>query len=615
VFFEVDFPQGTSVQAAEVAVSAALSRHEALRTTFGVDEAGRPEQTIHPVDKLPPVARVVLNDTEGRAELARELARHEFDLTAEMPVMVTIVSVDNDEVHFAVICCSHVVCDYYSQEIIRTDILALLGDPMPSYTESLGDPGPQPLDIALEEARGGETRAEATAMRYWGKALSAAPSRHFWRSYPPSSQTYRAQAVSYDAPVLMSRYAVAQDSTPTIVYTALVHLLLALISGNTTTLVRFYFTGRPRYLEKSVGPFHRYLFSTMEIPEEEGISACVRATTSSIMAARSRFAIDHLSFREAEIREEARRGSAFAWGSIANVLDTARFRAGWRELASTSPAMHRDDEYFPVTTLGPDVNERGMEVFLTVLADSVRIGVQADYNSMAFRPEDIEILVRGPWDIIRDSLATGGDTTVADLRKRYGLPRPESTAHVAVCAPGVRDTRDVLEQFPGVTASFVTLRLGRSPAEVVAYVAVDRPGVTATDLRDYVMTTLRPAAAVICPGYFIICDTAPADPDKESSWHTVRRLCEGTGSSQRCLVSHTASEAALLQAIGESSDRGPADLAKSYVEGGGALLHVPAILQRLSRLGFAGLHARDFDGHARLYQLARRLSSTGVAEP
>jgi Condensation domain len=614
LFVEVDFPEGFSPQAAETATRSVLARHEAFRTTFGLDESGMPQQLVHPAEKLPPIARTVLTDPGGRQELVRELRRHEFG-PLEMPVAATIVLTDDDRVDFLVVCCSHLACDYYSLEIIRKEILALLESQGPPDPSALPDRGPQPLDIALAERIGEITKSEGAAIRHWTKALSTAPLRTFWRSYPADTEIYQAKATSYDAPIMLSRYALSNGCTPSIVYTALVHVMMSLLSGSASTLVRFYFTGRSRRFQNVVGPFHRHLFSTLEIADSDTLSECVRRAARVIMAARARYAVNHLAFREAEIREEANRGSSFAWGTVVNVLETAEFLDGWRKLPGTSPRVPRSDYLYPLQAIGPDANERGMEVFLSTLMDPVCQGVQADYNSLAFSEDEAEILVRGPWDILRHSLANGDDPTIADLRKQYGSAPSRSATDAATYAAGLRDTEVVLERFPGVTASFLTVRQGGSPVEVVAYVAVDKPQVTTEDLRDHVLASLRPSTAVICPSYFIICDAVPPDRADENSWRTVKWLSEGTGVRGDTLRSRSRQETALLQAIMEVDDGWSPDLARSYIECGGALLKVPAILRRLTKAGFAGLHTREFEGHARLYQLAARLHDTDAARP
>jgi hypothetical protein len=614
VLLEIECPEGVTSQAVDIAARLVLSRHEAFRTTFGLDAAGMPEQLIHPVGDLPPIAHVVLDSPDGDAQAILELASHEFNISAEMPVKATIISRQAGQGDSLLICCPHVVCDYHSMEIIRAEILALLENPGSEENSALPNRGPQPLDIAFGEALSYSTRSEAIAARYWVKALSAAPLRNFWRSYDIDTEMYQARATSHDAPVLLSRYALAHGSTPSIIYTALIHIIISLISNRASTLVRFFFTGRPHHFENSVGPFHRELFSTVEISDSDTLSACLRKATTVIMQARARYSLDYLSFREAEIKEETRRGSAFAWGTIVNVADTPEFRSRWRELPD-APASTHGEPLYSVTPVGSGANERGMEVFLRAVIEPTFMSVIAEFNSTAVRPENAEILVRGPWDIIRNSLATGEDTEIAGLRRRYGFapparPEEEGTAH----ALRLRDTEAVLERFPGVTASFLAVRSDRSPAEVVAYAAVDRHEITTTDLRDHVLSTLKPSAAVICPDYFIICDAVPGDRTSETSWRTVKRLAQGTGISPRRFLCHTVQEAALLQAIREVSHGESADLAKSYVESGGTLLKVPAILRLLARAGFTGLRAKDFESHAQLYQLARRLSSDPPAE-
>jgi hypothetical protein len=605
VYVGIGCPAGLTPEAIDKAARSVLSRHESFRTTFGLDAAGLPEQLIHPVSDLPPIGYVISDSPDEHAWAIRETIRHEFDISAELPVRAIIIVSEVSQGNFLLICSPHIVCDYLSMQLIRAEILAVLEDLGSGKNPPLPDCGPQPLDLALEEALARGAGGEAAATRYWTEALSTAPLRNFWSSCDADTEMYKASAESYDAPVLLSRYALRVGSTPSIVYLTLVHVLISLISNRASTIVRFYFAGRRRRFENSVGPFHRELFSVTEISDSDTLSGCLRKVAAVIMRARARYSLDYLSFREVEIKEESRRGSAFAWGTVVNLIETPDFRSCWRELPDAPASAECAEPSYSVRSIGPDANERGLEVFLLTVLDPAAMTVTAEFNSADLRPEDAENLIRGPWDIIRDSLASGEDFTVADLRRRYGRTPagPE-----AGCAPGLLDTQAVLDRFPGVTASFLAARPDRSPAGLTAYVAVDSHEITATDLRDHILAALRPSVALVCPDYFIICAAAPGDPASETSWRAVRRLGEGTGVAPRRLLGHTPQETTLLAAIGEVSGGESADLAKSYVEGGGTLLKVPAILRHLARAGFTGLRAKDFESHARLHQLARKLT-------
>lgn len=614
VSVEIKCPEGATRQAVDKAARLVLGHHEAFRTTFGLDAAGTPEQLVHPVSVLPPIAHVVVDGPSEHAQVIRELTSHEFDISTELPVKAIVISRAADQKIFLLICCPHIACDYRSMEIVRTEVLTFLKNPGSAKNPAVQNLGPQPLDIAFEEALRCRTRSEITAASYWARALSEAPLRNFWCSYNADTEIYRARAKSHNAPALLSRYALAHSSTPSATYTALIHIIISLISSHATTLVRFYFTGRSRTFENSVGPFHRELFSTMEISDSDTLSVCVRKAVATIMRARARYELDYLSFREAEIREESRRGSAFAWGTIVNLVDTPQFRARWRELPDVPTAAQCDEATYSVTPVGTDVNERGIEVFLSALIDSSFMSVTAEFNSKAISPEEAEILVRGPWEIIEASLAKGDDPKIAALRERYGFRRTGTREEGTLPTPGLRDTEALLERFPGVLASFLTMRQTNSSADIEAYVAVDRPDITPADLHDHVLAALKPAAAVVCPTYFVICEAVVGDRTNESSWRTARRLAVGTGIRRCGLPGHTEPEAALLRAISEANNGAAADLAKSYVESGGTLLKVPALLRQLSRAGFTGLRAKDFEDHARLYQLARRLSNNGTGQ-
>src|SRR5580698_1808541 len=73
VHIEIDCPEGVTPRAADTAVRLVLSRHEALRTTFGLDAAGRPEQLIHPVSEIAPIEHIISENSDEHTQAILEL--------------------------------------------------------------------------------------------------------------------------------------------------------------------------------------------------------------------------------------------------------------------------------------------------------------------------------------------------------------------------------------------------------------------------------------------------------------------------------------------------------------------------------------------------------------
>src|SRR5580658_7544836 len=97
-----------------------ITRHESLRTVFTADD-GEPYQRVLPAGQAAvpvTVATVSQADLGGLIEAA---ARHEFDLTTELPVRAWLFSLADDE-HVLVLLCHHIASDGWSMQVLMADL-------------------------------------------------------------------------------------------------------------------------------------------------------------------------------------------------------------------------------------------------------------------------------------------------------------------------------------------------------------------------------------------------------------------------------------------------------------------------------------------------------------
>lgn len=139
------------------------ARHPALRTTYDLADPDRLRQVVHPADaesaEIPQVAVPAGADPTDFAEgYARELASRVFDLTAEEPWRVAVVTLDGRPTHL-VTAIHHIAADLWSENLLAEDLLTLLSGGEPTA------PVDSPLDLATAQhsARGRADHAETEA--------------------------------------------------------------------------------------------------------------------------------------------------------------------------------------------------------------------------------------------------------------------------------------------------------------------------------------------------------------------------------------------------------------------------------------------------------------------
>lgn len=167
-------PPERTIDQVAAALSALLSRHEALRTRFRETPDGRWLQHVAsegdlPFDVLdaPPATAVQVVE-----EVADELAGRTFRHADELPFRCALVLDDGRPAHLALVF-SHLGADFWGvRELERELSELLLGDTAP-------EPDWQPLDQAGFETDGPGAARGAAAVTYWRKTLDRVPATLF----------------------------------------------------------------------------------------------------------------------------------------------------------------------------------------------------------------------------------------------------------------------------------------------------------------------------------------------------------------------------------------------------------------------------------------------------
>ncbi|TDC84547.1 hypothetical protein E1193_05300 [Micromonospora sp. KC606] len=492
-----------------------LVRHEALRTAFRLDGAGVPVQVVHaPGD---PVVRLCDEDSDA----AREAFRRSL---TEPP----FVDADTELVRFGVIrsgdlavellmVVSHAVFDGHSERIVLADLAA-------ACRATAGDHRPgshQPADSALDEESGELLLSRTTAERFWREEVRRIPARLFVPLRPGVFQRYGASYRSTALPPALVLAARRHRTSPAVVYSALVHALLAIMSRAPATVVRNHFVGRTSRERDVVGCYHCILPTTVDVSDRPSLGALIERLRLRTFQVQSRYRLGQLALREILAAEERRRGVAFAVGTTVNFDHSPELtelqRRGDRELTDL---LTRAGELELAMGRGETTPDRiGFDAYLMCTVEPGAMWILASFNSMVLDPGHMRALVTGPELILRAYL-----------------------------------------DGPDLTLDQVAARLG-------------------TAIGDPVLVDLGPGE-----------DPGPADgPDGD--------LAAAPPAAGRAL------RAAVAQLHGLDS----VDPDRCYLETGGRLLLVPAVLARLAAAGWSGLVPDDFARPVPLTRLAVRL--------
>jgi len=184
-------PPETTVDDVVAVLRFSMSRHQALRTRFHLDDRGRPDQQV--VAEAGEVT-VDLFDVDGddepgefAAALRWEYEDRDFDYAHEWPVRLGVVRRRGVVTHVVVMYC-HLIIDGYGMDAMNRDLVHL-----DRATGQATGPvaGIQPLDQARAQASTAGERQSDAAMRYWEPLLRNVSARRFPFPGPSSPRTPR----------------------------------------------------------------------------------------------------------------------------------------------------------------------------------------------------------------------------------------------------------------------------------------------------------------------------------------------------------------------------------------------------------------------------------------
>ncbi|KUI06088.1 non-ribosomal peptide synthetase [Mycobacterium sp. IS-3022] len=278
------------------ALADVVGRHESLRTRFPATE---PQQLVVPAEQADFGWQVIdAGDWPGGRldDAIAEVARHPFDLAAEIPLRATLFRLADDE-HVLAIVVHHIAADGWSITPLARDLGAAYASRCAGRTPDWAPLPVQYVDYTLwQREQLGDLddpdSAIAAQAAYWERALAGMPERLELptdRPYPPVADNRGARIV-VDWPAELheriARLAREHDATSFMVVQAALAVVLSKISGSSDVAVGFPVAGRrDPALDELVGFFVNTLALRVELTGNPSVAEVLGQVRTRSVAA------------------------------------------------------------------------------------------------------------------------------------------------------------------------------------------------------------------------------------------------------------------------------------------------------------------------------------------
>jgi amino acid adenylation domain-containing protein len=155
-----------------------VARHDALRTTFNVEDGGPVQRVTPATGVLLPIVTCAGDDEAARRSAAYRQAEIEvakpFDLAAGPLLRAILLRINNTE-HLLVVTVHHIVCDAWSLDLFRRDLANFYEERLSGRSPDLPAPVLQYGDYARWQRRWLQGDVQAKLIAYWRDKLDGAP--------------------------------------------------------------------------------------------------------------------------------------------------------------------------------------------------------------------------------------------------------------------------------------------------------------------------------------------------------------------------------------------------------------------------------------------------------
>jgi hypothetical protein len=232
--FVVECSRRPTVDEATSIVRTVIERHEALRTRLRIDPD---TQDLPQRGEIPMWIVAAEADDDTAARVLAELRAHSFRPGDELPTRLALIT-EAGAVREIVVVLSHVFVDGYGGYLVVNELKALLSGAAASALPRVTQ---QPLDQAAFECSPAGQRRSAHTIAHWRQTLATAPVTMFPEPAVAPSTPDRFRRVMMRSEALaacLHRIALDNNTTTSIVLMALNAVVLGLVAGHDTVVVK-----------------------------------------------------------------------------------------------------------------------------------------------------------------------------------------------------------------------------------------------------------------------------------------------------------------------------------------------------------------------------------------
>ncbi|MFC0526671.1 condensation domain-containing protein [Phytohabitans kaempferiae] len=590
-----DLPAKVTNAEVTKAFSTLLLRYEALRTTFGLTDAGLPYQKVatttpHSIPEY---------DLSADPQIA-------FEVTSEVSASVIqphgcplyhVAILADREMRWLVLAVSHLVADGESMDVLRRAFYQIL------LGEAPLDAGRQPAEQALLETSPAYRRRLDRALAGFEEAVRQAPARLFplmRHEVPPGTcllARLRSAAVDSAARGLAARLGV---TTPAIYSTVFVACLTTL-SRNPHYAIYVNFRGRfDAAMEGSVGCYFTRGLVAGSTGDGVSFLALTRSIQEQTLRAMESSIYSHCEAEEARVRVERARGRLLP---LASTFDYA-------EASPEGPPRDETacDEVSVEETEHPIPNN---ELSIMVRAGAGTAELELLGSAAALTGDELASAVRAMGQVIVALSEDPGalDADIGKLLRRHGMPQQAYGPDVVYSDAtwiNLAATRELVASHEYVRDACV---VASGDSTLVAYVVAKSPELRPWQLRRHMLDQLHAHPGAAVPHRFSVVDASPPSGERDATaWERQTVVEEGDGRWSPRREPASLKEHAISSAIRRFHPGIEVDVNTDYVSLGGHALLAPAVARTVEGSGYAGLTALDLLQPCSIAALARRLS-------
>jgi hypothetical protein len=528
---------GRSLDDVTRALAGLISRHESLRTLFGVDAAGEWTQQVTTSGELLVEVHEAGYRLDATEALLKQRLNAQFALDREWPIRAAIITSGGAPAKVLLVL-THMAADFTSLGIIARDFRRLM-------SSSIGQaPGPailHPLDQAkLEMSPLARRRADA-ALRYWETTLRAAPQCMLAvpEHRPADSSRGMATLRSRAAALALARIADRTQASQSLVILAAVATLLGLRTVNDQCLITAICANRftPASADY-VGTIAQDALIAVDLTAET-FDEIIQATRSAALTAYYFSQYDTGSLWQVidDVGED--RGTEFHRDCVMNDLNSAAAQVLTGHAGSLPERGDAANAMRDTRLVWAETDPRPVLFYFEVYRLSrhdVSLSVWADPSR--FPPAEVEDFLFAVERLL--VAADRRNVPAREIGELAGLRpvlRDASWRRIDSCwieMPAVQQLLDdVVASVPGVDAAQVfrtrDVTGDRTGEALVAYASASGDCITPQALHAQFRQRLPDFPTAMAPAWYVICDRPPDDLARMELWQRLPVRVEGSG--------------------------------------------------------------------------------------